>query len=71
MIREVDKYKAQFFQVLGFSFMTPFAKLIMDIFDMQFTKVRPTFFVLMSISLVLVFLGIILVTKGMEHLEER
>ena len=71
MIREVDKYKAQFFQIVGFSFMTPFAKLIMDIFDMQFIKLKLAYFVLLSISLVLLYLGIILITKGLEHLEER
>lgn len=50
--------------------MAPFGKLIMDIFDMQFTKVGPPFFVFLLISFVLVCLGIILVTKGTDHLEE-
>ncbi len=69
MVAEAQKYRAQFFQIVGFSLFTPFGKMMMDIFDLKFEKLSMIFFIFLSISAIIGFVGIILITKGLEVLE--
>ena len=71
MVSEIQKYRAQVFQVLAFAFMTPFGKLILDIICNQKINFSWGFLASLLFSLLLVYLGIIFIFKGEEKLEER
>ncbi|MBI3590750.1 MAG: hypothetical protein HY094_05140 [Candidatus Melainabacteria bacterium] len=71
MVSEVQKYRAQFFQVLGFSFMTPIGKIVLDAIDMEQSDLTFKLLIYTGVALILASLGIILNLKGMEVLEER
>lgn len=71
MVLEVQKYRAQFFQILGFSFMTPCGKMILNLFDLEPSYLSLKFLILFIISPTFAFLGIILNVKGINVLEGK
>jgi len=70
MITELQKYRAQVFQILGFALMTPLGKFVLDLKDIKLENINLWFFLYLFISLFLTYLGIICIFKGEEKLEE-
>lgn len=71
MTTEVQKYKAQFLQIIGMVLMTPFGKLMLKLLDPDPFVVTLKFVIVFMISLFITFIGIIFVTRGIYHLEEE
>ena len=71
MVSEVQKYRAQFFQIMGLIFMTPFGKLTLKIFNLEPITINLYLFVASLLSLLCLYFGIILIVKGMDVLEEK
>ena len=71
MVTEVQKYRSRLFQILGFSFMAPFGRLMLIILTPQPIDLNLKFILILSISLILAFMGIIFIVKGEEHLYVR
>ncbi len=71
MAMDIQKYRAQFFQISGFCFMSPFGKLVLGIPGYKLSDFNFLFIIYIVISLFLFYLGIIFMFKGEEHLEER
>lgn len=70
MITEEQKYIASFFEIIGLSFMTPFGKFMLNIRD-ELHNITFDDILYFAFSIVLVYLGIIFVLKGLEHVEAR
>jgi len=70
MATGLDKYRAQFFQILGFIFLTPLGKFIMRFLDVDnpFPFTLKSVFVFV-ISILIGYYGIIFVLKGDEYSE--
>ena len=68
---DLEKYRAQFFQICGFCFMTPLGKVILGLLDYDLDKIWPKLFAYFIFSLLLAYLGIIFVLKGEEKLYEK
>ena len=71
MITEKDKYRAQFFQICGFAFMTPTVKMFLELRFMHLTDFNIAYFVFATIYVLLAILGFIFATIGITYLEER
>ncbi|MBI3591155.1 MAG: hypothetical protein HY094_07275 [Candidatus Melainabacteria bacterium] len=71
MNTEIQKYRAQFFQISGFCLMTPFGKTVLSFLDYDFSKIGTKLLLYVVVALVLAYLGIICILKGEEHLEGR
>lgn len=71
MISEVQKYRAQFFQIVGLAFMTPFGKLTLKIFNLEPIAINLYLFIASLLSLFCLYFGIILIVKGIDVLEGR
>ena len=72
MNSEVQRYRAQFFQISGFCLMSPFGKIILDGLDLKLSDVLTVkFAIYFTCTIFLACLGIILAIHGMEALEER
>ena len=69
MVSEAQKYRAQFFQIVGISFMTLFGKIILGLFDPKFEYSIIRFLGLLFVSTILVLGGIIFILKGIDNLE--
>ena len=70
MTFEADKYRAQLFQVSGLALMTPVGKIYLSLLDIGLKDLTLKFFFYFLTSLFLVYLGIILIMRGFEILEE-
>ena len=70
MASDLQRYRAQFFQISGFAFMTPLGKFILDLKDIKLEQVGIWFFVYLVFSLLLAYCGIIFLLKGEEHLND-
>lgn len=68
MTTELDKHRAQFFQVLGFVFLTPFGSFVLRFLDIDdpFPLTLKGLFVL-AISFLTAYFGIIFLLKGDEY----
>ena len=71
MITEVQKYRAQLFQISGFSLITPIGKLILDFLNLKQTDISLKFFIYIVTAILLAFIGLVLILHGMTILEER
>ncbi len=69
MVTEIQRYRARLFQVFGFSCMAPLGKLILLILDPKSLDLTIKFVIVLLISIILAFLGIIFLLKGEEHLQ--
>lgn len=71
MVTELDKYRAQYFQISGFCLMSPLGKIILNLFDYELKEILTIKFLICSvIALLLFYLGLVLIFKGEEKLEE-
>lgn len=71
MVTELDKYRAQYFQIAGFCLMSPLGKIILNLFDYELKEILTIKFLICSvIALLLFYLGLVLIFKGEEKLEE-
>ena len=70
MILEVDKYRAQFFQIGGLCLMSPLGKLILDLPDFNFIKFGIRLLIYVPFSIMLFYFGMIVILHGMEILEK-
>ena len=71
MVNDFHKYRAQMFQVSGFSFMVPAGRMITNFIDGDPINVNLRFFVALIISVFLLFCGIMLLLKGLDCVETR
>ena len=71
MVTELDKYRAQFFQVGGLCFMTPLGKVVLGLLDYDLGRMWLKLLLYSIFSLLLFYVGIIFVVKGEEHLEKE
>ena len=71
MVSKLQEFQAQFFQILGFAFMTPIGNFFLRIPDMNISDINLKVLLYIIVSCVFVIIGIILNIKGMEYLEER
>ena len=71
MVKEIDKYRARFFQICGFACMTPLSKIFLEVINIELADLTLKFFLYLLVSAFLFCFGIILNIKGMETLEER
>ena len=69
MANEKDKYKADVLKIIGLAFMTPFGMLILKILDEAKLCLDVNHIVVLLISILLLYFGIIIVNRGMIHLE--
>lgn len=69
MVTESEKYRAQLLQILGLSFMAPTGKLYLNIPEIEITDLNLKFLAYITVSLLLVYLGIICIVRGIEILE--
>ena len=69
MVTESQKYRAQFLQVSGFCLMTPMGKLVLEFLDIGWNDLTIKFSFYLIVTLVLTYLGIMFVIRGMEILE--
>jgi len=68
MVDDIQKYRAQMFQVMGFAFMTPLGSFILGLKDVKIIDITFWSFIYFSFSLVLAHFGIILFNKGQDEL---
>ena len=69
MVKESDKYKAQYFQIGAFSCMAPLGKLILDVKDMSNEGLNIYLFIHIVASLFLLYVGLILLYRGLKILK--
>lgn len=70
MANDIQKYRAQFFQIAGFALMSPFGRFILDLKDMKLKDANLWVLFCFLLSIILSYIGIIFLLKGEEHLEE-
>lgn len=68
MASDIEKYRAQVFQVLGLASLTPFGRAFLNLPNFDIHKL--TFNSLFSAAIILLtfYLGVIFILKGEEHL---
>ena len=71
MATDVEKYKSQNLQIAGFAFFTPISKIFLNIPEMKLNDINLKFIIFFILSLLLVFAGIIFISRGMEFLKEK
>jgi len=71
MASDLQKYKAQIFQIIGIGFTAPLGKVVLDAFDIEFDKYDLKLLSLFLIAFFFAVLGIILMFKGSDHLDEK
>ena len=71
MAADIQKYRAQMFQILGFAFTTPLGKFMLDLKDIKLTDVRAWLFIYFLFSVVVAYCGILFLNKGQEEFNER
>lgn len=71
MASEVQKYRANMFQIGGFGLMSPLGKVVLNFSEYKLLDLNLQFLLNILLSLLLFSLGIMLLIKGMETLEER
>ena len=71
MISDLDKYRAQCLQIAGFCFMTPLAKLILNVPEYEIGDIGPKFITYLIVAFGLFYFGIITMFKGEIHLDKK
>ena len=71
MVRERDKYRAQFHQICGLALMSPFGKFIIDLrfLTLKDLNLKLLFCIIFYLSLFIC--GNIIAGRGIEFLEEK
>ena len=69
MITESQKYRANLFQILGLILMTPFGILVSKFFNIELIPINFHSISALLISLFLLYLGIIVILRGLEIIE--
>lgn len=70
MITEESKYIASVFKIFGVACFTPFGQFILNIRE-EIIRLSFTTFIYMGFILFVAFFGIILISKGSDHVTER
>lgn len=70
MISDLQKYRAQVFQISGFALMAPVGKFVLDLKDTKPGDMDIWYFICLVIAFMLGYFGIIFIFKGEEKLEE-
>lgn len=68
---EVRKFRAQMIEIIGFSLMTPAARLFLGIPGIQFNNIRIIHFVYCIGALLLFYFGIICLARAQEIIEGK
>lgn len=71
MASDIQKYRAQMFQILGFAFTTPLGKFMLDLKDIRLTDIRIWLFIYFLFSVIIAYCGIIFLNKGQDEFGER
>ena len=71
MTIEVQKHRAQILQIFGFAFMAPFGKLVLKFFELESITFNLHLLLATIVSLVLLYLGIIVLSRSLEVTEGR
>ena len=66
-----DEYRVETFRIFGLAFMTPFGKLVLDFPNLKLEGINLLSILYFVFSLVLTYIGIILVLKGFEILDNK
>ncbi len=69
MANDFNKSRAQIFQTGGFALMIPFGRLILKLLDNESNDINIQFFIVLFVSVMIAFCGIILLLKGLECVE--
>ena len=69
MISEKDKYKADVLKIIGFAVMSPFGVIAIRMFDEARLFLDFNHIIAFLISIALLYCGIMIVGRGMIHLE--
>ena len=69
MVFEYQKYRAELFKIAGIALLTPFGTLVFDVLK-NGLSLNSQFFAYLTGSIVLAFLGIIILQRGYEELME-
>jgi len=64
MASDGNKYRAELLKIVGFSFMAPLGKVILNIPDYTYEDINLKFFIFCLLSLVLLYIGIIVLRRG-------
>lgn len=68
MTSEKNKYKADVLKIAGFAVMSPFGVIVLKIFDESKFYLDFKHFIFFLISILLLYLGVIIVNRGLVHL---
>ena len=71
MTSDLQKYRANMFQIAGLSLMTPVGKLVLDFLKFSLSDLNLQFLAYVIFSSFLFYVGIIFLFKGDEILERR
>ncbi len=71
MITEEDKHLAGILEICGFGLMSPLGKLVLDLPDTEWADLKTKFLIIFLFYSLLFYLGIILLAKSVEKVEER
>jgi hypothetical protein len=71
MTTDGNKYKAELLKIVGFSLITPLGKIILNIPDYTYEDINLKFFIFCLLSLVLLYIGIIVLNRGIYMNEDK
>ena len=69
MASDLQKYRANLFQVSGFSLMVPISKIILNLNEMSLEDLNLQFFFYVLPCFLLAYLGLALIAKGDDTME--
>ncbi len=70
MITE-DEYKIEICKIAGFALMSPMGKFVLSISDIDFSNLNCQFFIYVCLSILLFFIGLIMLLNGYGIVYER
>ena len=71
MTLEAERQRAQFLQITGLAFMSPFGRLVLKFFNLENIPLNLHFMIALILSLIFLYVGIIIAVRGIEILEEK
>jgi hypothetical protein len=71
MSNDFNKYRAQILQTSGFALMIPFGRVMLKLLDNESNDINIQFFIVLFVSVMIAFCGIMLLLKGLECVETR
>lgn len=70
MISE-EEYQAEVYKIAGFALMSPMGKFVLDVPDIDFNNLSCQFFAYVCLSILLLFIGFIMILNGYGIVYER